>query len=556
MKAKTLSIYSITRHISYEVLLEEQLQLKIENSRLFDRLNKKKNVLKLKFLSYKIINSVIFAIQPVFLLMAYINLNLTVPDFLDAPTMLFLKAINFHFFFIMQLFNFFLVGLFNLTNIMSGDIYDWVKTLPLSRRDLKKLVFYSIYHNLNLPIITNTLGFPVIMLIATQNFIVFLISMGVSLMNMLFSLTIMIILGEKIAKFMKRYEKKSRKPLFMQLINSFSYVLIIFGGIFVIEVVLNSLIPFLLILPDLIFSRLYNIILFLVPFPFNASYLVLISISVPQMHILFWLNLLYGFGLYLIALYFLIRRAFKSLGAVLSLKLKAKVVENDLQDDEYQVKIHAISHFKAFIRKDLLIASRDLQTSMYFIMPIINSITFLFFFNLSFTGEIGSLDFNYLFNNWLVILGISPFLSAEIVYTILNIDKSGKTILDSLPIISRNQAKSKIFIIILIQIIVVITPALIFSFHPRFIDIFSACLSTLPLVITFTIATFLLRIYFFGKKRNCFTLDEVLPENKTGKWMLILFINYLIYMLSIVISYYLFYVFDFSLILLNEIFLS
>ncbi|MFX1288502.1 MAG: hypothetical protein ACFFFY_08080, partial [Promethearchaeota archaeon] len=307
MKAKTLSIYSITRHISYEVLLEEQLQLKIENSRLFDRLNKKKNVLKLKFLSYKIINSVIFAIQPVFLLMAYINLNLTVPDFLDAPTMLFLKAINFHFFFIMQLFNFFLVGLFNLTNIMSGDIYDWVKTLPLSRRDLKKLVFYSIYHNLNLPIITNTLGFPVIMLIATQNFIVFLISMGVSLMNMLFSLTIMIILGEKIAKFMKRYEKKSRKPLFMQLINSFSYVLIIFGGIFVIEVVLNSLIPFLLILPDLILSRLYNIILFLVPFPFNASYLVLISISVPQMHILFWLNLLYGFGLYLIALYFLIR---------------------------------------------------------------------------------------------------------------------------------------------------------------------------------------------------------------------------------------------------------
>jgi len=556
VKTKKLSTYSIVKHISYEVLLEEQLQLKTENTRLFERLNKKRNALKIKFLSYKIINSLIFAIQPIFLLMAYLNLNLNIYETADPPTILFIKAINFHFFFIVQLFNFFLVGLFSLTNIMSGDIYDWVKTLPFSQKDLKKLVFYSIYHNLNLPIITNTLAFPVIMLIATQNFFVFLISLGLSIMNMIFSLSIVIISGEKIAKFMKRHGKKSRKPLFIQLLNSFSYILIIFGGIFVIEIVLNLLIPFLLNLPNLYYSRLYNLILFLIPFPFNASYIILIFTNIPQMHTLFWLNLLYGFGLYLIAIYFLIRKSFKSLGAVLSLKHKDQGDDSDRFDDKFPVKIHTTSHFKAFIRKDLLIASRDLQTSMYFIMPIINSFTFMFFFNLSLFGVVGSLNIDIFFNNWLVFLGISPFLSAIIVYTILNIDKNGKTILDTLPIIRRDQARSKIFIIMLIQILCVITPPLIYIFHPRFIDLFLAGLSALPLVLTFSMTTLLLRILFFGKKKYYYSLDETLPANKTGKWTLILVINFLIYLFSIAVSYYLFYVFNFLLFLLNEIFLS
>lgn len=556
MKTKRLSIYSIIKHISYELLLEEQLQSKTDNSRLFERLERKKNVLKRKFLTYKILNSIIFAIQPIFLLIANLSPNLILPINLNPQIVLFVKAMNFHVFFIFQFFNFFLLGLFNLTNIMTGDIYDLVKTFPFSRKNLKKLVFFSIYHNLNLPIITNTLAFPIIMLIATQNFIVFLTSFWLSMMNMIFSLTIMIILCEKIAKFMKRHGKKSRKPLLIQLLNSFSYVLIIFGGIFIIEIVLNLLVPFLFSLPNLDFSFLYNLILFLIPFPFNASYVILISTSVPQMSIFFWLNLLYGFGLYLIALYFLIRRSFKSLGAVLSLKTQAKGIDNDRLDDKYSLKILTTSHFKAFIRKDLIIASRDLPTSLYFIMPIINSFTFMFFFNLSLFGGGESLIFDVFFSNWLLIIGISPILSGIIVHTILNIDKNGKTIMNTIPIIRRHQARSKIFIISLIQIIAVITPSFIFLFHSKFIDLFLACLSAIPFVLTFSITTLMLKIYFFGKKKHYYSLDELFPANKTVKWVLILAINYLIYLFAIIISSYLFSIFNFFSFLVNNLFLS
>ncbi|NHJ19496.1 MAG: hypothetical protein EAX91_01040 [Candidatus Lokiarchaeota archaeon] len=556
MKSNKLSAYSIIKYISYEALLEEQLQSTTENERLFERLAKKRNVLKIKFLSYKIINSIIFAVQPIFLLMAYSTLNSNLYDFLDFHTMFFIKAVNFHFFFIVQLFNFFLLGLFSMTTIMSGDMYEWIKTFPLSRRDLKKLAFYSIYHNLNVPIIINTLAFPVIMLIATQNFIVFLISLGISILNMIFSLSVLIISSERIAKFMKRFSKKSRKPLIVQLLNTFSYVLVIFGGIFVIEIALNLLIPFLLNLTDIYFVRLYNLILFLIPFPFNASYLVLLFTSAPQMHIIFWLNLLYGFGLYLISIYFLLRKSFKSLNSVILLKYKEKSGEGDLVDNKYPLKIHAISHFKAFIRKDLLTASRDLQTSMYFIMPIVYSFTSMFFFNFSLLSGMGPLDINLFLTNWIVILGLSPVLSAVIVYSVLNIDKQGIILLNTLPIIRRHQATSKLVIVIIIQLLAVLSPSLIYILNPNFMDIFLASVLALPLVLSFTLTTFIMRVRYFGKKKYYYTLDEVLSNNKIGKWTLILLSNYLIYVFAILISTYVFYVFNFLIFIFNEVFLS
>jgi hypothetical protein len=68
--------------------------------------------------------------------------------------------------------------------------------------------------------------------------------------------------------------------------------------------------------------------------------------------------------------------------------------------------------------------------------------------------------------------------------------------------------------------------------------------------------TYLLRIQFFGKKKYFYTLDEIWPENKIGKWTLILITNYIFYIIFILLSYYLYYLFDFIIFLLNEFFLS
>ena len=61
MKSNKLSTYFLAKNISYEILIEEQLQLKSEATRrVLERFSKRKSSLKLKFVSYKFINSIIF----------------------------------------------------------------------------------------------------------------------------------------------------------------------------------------------------------------------------------------------------------------------------------------------------------------------------------------------------------------------------------------------------------------------------------------------------------------------------------------------------------------
>ncbi|MGB5911439.1 MAG: hypothetical protein WBH31_09620 [Promethearchaeia archaeon] len=543
MKNNKLSTYFLAKNISYEILIEEQLQLKSEATRrVLERFSKRRSSLKLKFVSYKFINSIIFGILPIFPLIAYLELsNFFVREAVHIQIAIFTKSLIFQIFFTLQFLDFFLMGLFNLINIMSGEIFEWFKTLPLPKKKLKKLAFFTIIHNFDLPILANIFVFPIIMLFATQNMLIFLISLGTSLLNTVFSITVLIILGEKIAKRIKIKNVKAKKSLLFQLLNTLSYALIIFGSIFIVQMTLSSLVNILMTFLNLYNSPLYNLILSLIPFPFNPSYLISLFSSTSHITIQLWLNTLFGLALYLILIYFFYRKSLKSLNNIISLKYKFN--KNYLPEKIDKLKIRISSVIKAFIRKDLLIISRNLQIFMGIIMPVIMSFVFMTFFNISFVrGE--DLLSGDLYYPWITLLGLSPLLSAMIVYNLLNMEASGKTIMGTLPISVRDHAKAKLVIMIVIQIIATLTPTLVYLFHYRFVDLLLTVLTILPFVLNFLMLTFLLRVRLFGKKRYFHVLDEILPENKMSKWILIFFLDYLIYFLFILISNYLYYNFD------------
>ena len=138
MKSNKLSTYFLAKNISYEILIEEQLQLKSEATRrVLERFSKKRSSLKLKFVSYKIINSIIFGILPIFPLIAYLELtNFFASGSVHIQIAIYTKSLVFQIFFTLQFLDFFLMGLFNLINIMSGEIFEWFKT---SRINTKKI---------------------------------------------------------------------------------------------------------------------------------------------------------------------------------------------------------------------------------------------------------------------------------------------------------------------------------------------------------------------------------------------------------------------------------
>ncbi|MFX0018485.1 MAG: hypothetical protein ACFFDL_11850 [Promethearchaeota archaeon] len=540
MKDNKISTYALAKNISYEIIIEEKLQLKSEaTSRLLEKYNKKRTSLKVRFLSYKIINAIIFGILPIFPLMAYLDISRFLVDVpVHHQISIFIKSLTFEIFFTLQFLDFFLMGVFNLINIMSGEIFEWFKTLPLPRKKLKRLAFITIFHNFDLPILANTFVFPIIMLFVTQNIIVFFITLGTSILNSIFSISVLIILGEKIAKLIRRQNIKAKKSLLIQVLNTFSYAIIIFGSIFIIQMILNSLVTILIASLNLYRSPFYNAILGLIPFPFNPSYLISIFTTTSQIEMPYLLNPIFGLGLYLILIYFVLHKALKSLNNIISLKYK--INKRDFSDKKDGPKIHTTSKIKAFIRKDLLIASRNIQTFMSFIMPIVMSFVFMIFFNISYAGG-GDLLSRDLYYNWIILLGFSLVISGITVYNLLNMETTGRTIIGALPIVYRDHAKAKLIIIILIQIIATLAPVLVYVLHFRFIELLLTVLATLPFVLIFLILTFLLRVRLFGKRKYSYVLEEILPENKTSKWILIFGFEYFLYYLILVISNFLYF---------------
>jgi len=409
---------------------------------------------------------------------------------------------------------------------MSGEIFNWFKTLPLSEKRLRSLVMITIFQNYDITLLVMIFTFPIIMLIGTQNLLLFLICLGLSSLNTLFSLFVLVLLGKSLVKFMNRHGFKPRSSILFQFFNVFSYTILIFGSILIIQLTLNSISGILSSFLDYRYSPLLNLILTLIPFPFNPCYIITFFTQTQEVSTLLLNNTLIGFALFFLLLYSFFNKSLKAIDKIISLKYRPILYLLDPRKD--QIHINVSRPVIAYIKKDLILASRNLQTFMAVVMPVVFSFVFIFYYNTTFTGGDTLLKAD-MYVNCLVILAFNLIVSCMLVYNLLNIEIAGRTILVTLPIIPRERAKAKLFLMMIIQSICVILPAFIYIFNPKFIQLLISFILLLPFTFLFLMLIFLLRIKLFGKDKNRYVIDEVQPLNKGSKWVLIIIIGYLIY---------------------------
>lgn len=533
------TVYSIAKTVSYELLIEELLQRKEELVlQVLEKFTKRKYSITLNIIYLKIFNALLFGILPIFPLIAYMGVFQLLTISVLFEVSIFIKGLIFIIFFSLQFFDFILLGIFNSINVMSGEMFTWLKTLPISDKKLSKIAIFTIFRALDLPIIMITAVFPVIMLIGTQNIMIFIICFGISFMNMFFSFFLLVIFGEKIAKRRNLRKAKSKKSLFLQLVNTFSYTLIIFGSIFIIQLTLSSIITFINIFMNFRYIPLLNLIFSLIPFPFNPSFLTSIFIDPSQINRFLWRNSFIGMCLYIILLYLVYRKAINTFKRTVSRKHKTINLKVDF--DKTQVKIKTNSPIRAFLRKDLIIASRSIQEFMSIIAPILFSFVFVFFYNLSYAGGQALFSGTMVFNS-ILILGFSPFISSLMITNLLDSDISGRTIMSTLPIIPRDQALAKLILLLSIQTISTITPSLMYIFHPNFLDLLISMLVVLPFMYFFLLLIFLLKVKLFSRIRNHYVVEEISSEKKFLKWLKILILIYSIYFLIILFGIVIYY---------------
>ncbi len=544
MPSQKLSLLSLVRYTKNELLLESFLQAKGEHRyRILERYKKKGRSLKLKVIITKIIYAVIFGILPIMPLLTYFQI---IENLIESPvsieSIIFFGSILFTLYFSLQFFNFFLMGLLESGMIMSGIIFRWLETLPISRDKLHKLAYLTIFRSFDIPMIVIVLGFPIAILVGTQNILIFFVALGISLLNIIFSFNLLIIFGERLNCVLDFNKGSSKRSLLIRLFHILSYLIVILGSIYIIQWVFSSLDEIFRLIIELEYPSMVNLILSMIPYPFNPSYLFSRIITFNQGSLESWVSIFIGLGLFIILTWWSHLKASKTLKKITYTKYRNtnKDGRSELVGNEIHIRIKTHSPIEAYLRKDLSAASHDLKTLLSMIMPIILSCIFSFSFNIGNMGVAILLERD-LFYNWVGILFFSPVISSMLVYGVLNIEISGKSVMASLPINPREQAIAKFELLIILQTLAVFTPLLIYINTDKFLLLLFTVLLTLPTVWVYIVLTFELRVLYFGKFKNHYVVDEVNPESRSFKWILILCIQDIIsfWQISVLITFYL-----------------
>lgn len=541
MPKDKLNLIKLAKFVNQEIFVEELLRSKTEN--LLKKYSKKKKLLKIKILITKIFYSVFFGILPVIPLMTYFEMtDAIITQGHPIQIAVFSGSLLFLFFFILQFFNVFLMGMIEVSLIMSNSLFYWLQTLPISTKKLQKLKLISVFRTFDLPLIVITFGFPIAMFIGTSNVVIFLICLGISILQSIATFSALMIFGERINRIIDMNVANSRKTTIIRLVNIFGFVIIFFGSLVFVQWAISAI--------DVFFSSpmvqespdLLNLILATIPFQ-SLSYLIAFITITSQISIHFWIGILCGLGLFIIFTYWIFTKALSGLKRITfsdSDNLK-KNKKSYLIQDHLQINIKIRKPIHSHFIKDLSITSRNLKVFLSAVTPIIISFVFTFTFNFTVLRGQSPLNSDFIYN-WTVIIAFQPIICGMLIYNLLNLEESGDPIFLSLPIIPKNQAKAKLLYFIIIQTISVISPYLVYMFEPKFIDLIITVLVSLPFAWFVLISMFEMRIRFFGRAKYRFVFEPVNPENKMIKWACIYILEYIltivILSLGIILNYW------------------
>jgi len=240
------------------------------------------------------------------------------------------------------------MGIMESSLVMSGLIFNWFETLPISRQRLKKLAYLTIFRSFDIPIIFIVFGFPIAMLIQTQNIFVFIISLGISLVNIVFSFDLLILLGGRLHRVLYSNRTSPKKALMIRLLNILSYIAVILGTIYVIQGVFVSINDIFLSIIDFEQAQITNIIMSTLPYPFNPSYLLSLVINPTQISLNLWISTFVGLALFLLLTYIIHQKASTELSKITN--SGSKNTAQMYEKEEIQVRIKTRTPVSAFIR--------------------------------------------------------------------------------------------------------------------------------------------------------------------------------------------------------------
>ena len=534
MTEKDLTLYKLAKFTNLEITMEAQVQSSGANqARLMEKYKKNKSSIKNQVIAIKVVFSVMLLFISLLPISIYFEAKFALGNpLISADSVLLPGSILFGAFFIMQLIYLTMLGMFSISAMMSGETFRWYETLPISKDKLRKLGFMTVFRNLDIGLITMILAFPVIMFIISLNIILALTAAFISIINTMFSFSVLVLISERINRVLNVSKAGSKKATLIRLFTMLSYMIVIFSASFFMQWIITAARDFFNLSASLEVPFLVKIIMSLIPIPFAPGNLLTLAIEPMSFSPIFWITSIIGVAFSILLTRFVYKRALKSMRVVTSsaaIETKKKTTSKKKSEEEIEVLIKSRPPIKAYIHKDLSTTTRDIQTFMFVIMPFILPFMTLIPLLTSVSG-IGASYYEDYIVIWSLLTLYQPMISMMLTSGFLNMEDTGAAILSSLPINPRDQAKAKLFLLGSIQTISYFLPIFLFIGNPEFLNYLLSFITWYPIVLILLLSMFQLKIRFFGRMKYKFVVEEVNPEKKVIKWTIMIIGLYLIYL--------------------------
>jgi hypothetical protein len=509
-------------------------------AKVLEKFERNNRYIKNQSIVLKFVSALVMMFMPLLSIILYLEITEGIYPSFPIEGQIFLYSFFMWIFLTISILYIFLFGLFTTSSLMSGNAFKWLQTLPVSRNDLKKLGFITLLRNLIAPIIVMTFAFPIVLLILTQSFLTFILSVISSFLITILGVSILIIVGERFSRLFSESNRNSKKANVLRIVSLMGFFLLAFGSSFVLQFGMNSIVGLIADFRTNPPSMILNIILSFIPLPFAPGYLVGLSLTpeiVPQN---LWISSLIGTAILAVIAFLFYKVAIKSLNSVAAIEYDYGKIKKEPKTitKTIEIEIKTISPVKSYIRKDLISSTRDYQSLIFILMPLLYPIILVFSMQTPITREVSSTISIMIL--WAIIMMVSQFIPLMLVGGLLNLEESGSSTLASLPLLPRDQAKGKLILMLIIQGISLILMATVLTILTQSIIVLGLFLSSLPIVWMFLLFVFEMKIRLFGTMKYKYVLEEVDKRHKLAKWILMVCADVVICIFILIIGFTLF----------------
>jgi len=514
-------LFKISKYVYTESFLQSHLDMSgAQISSVMEKMEKNKKYIKNQVIFTKIV-MVLYVSFLIFLpITGYLQIQNAINEGISITWVLFLGGVINGGYFLFQFAYLLMFGMFSSTGLFTGNIFHWLSTLPIKRKEMNKIGIMTLFRVIDAQFIALMLIFPLATAIITKSIIITLISLGISTLNTIFSFNVLIILSKKFAGVIKGAEANAKGSNLTRILFLVGYLATTMFAVLGIQ----FLVP---IINPLYFQEPTNLALFeslnkwisLVPFPLSGGYLLTsFLIGFNNIGLLQVLPYIAGLVIFAIIDYFMLKKSLKIMNEVIISKTDPKkqtFKESTISD----VSITVVSPIKAYFERDKSMILRDIQSIIFILFPLI--LPWIPFFLAMQPGT----GFDE----------IQGFVIMELLYCIMgssmnilgltSIEKTGATINASLPIIVRDQVKARLKWAFILIPLGTLLPVVMYIGKPIFWDILFIQISITIVGLLIGTFTLLLSIRLFGKLKYKYVLDEVQFRYKIAKNILIVAID-------------------------------